>query len=182
MGPQELVEGSDQGQVPGEVPVHHLAVRELHRQGSQQDSQRGQHPGREHCRQRRDQGSLPSLLQLGQQTRRGAAPAGAPEVLSTPDVLDQRCQHLVLQVQEQGAREEDQDRGPLPWHVQGPGSVLQQPRVLQRLPVCSGNQNEPGEEVRGLVMTETMMMMMMMMMMMVTAVMRERRRSSVKHL
>merc|ERR1712079_102652 len=61
MGPQELVEGSDQGQVPGEVPVHHLAVRELHRQGGQQDSQRSQHPGREHCRQRRDQGSLPSL-------------------------------------------------------------------------------------------------------------------------
>merc|ERR1712079_379111 len=51
--------------------------------------------------------------------------------------------------------------------------LLQQPRVLQRLPVCSGNQNEPGEEVRGLVMTETMMMMMMMMMMMVTAVMIE---------
>merc|ERR1712241_1356921 len=72
---------------------------------------------------------------------------------------------------EQGAREEDQDRGPLPRHVQGPGSVLQQPRVLQRLPVCSGIQNEPGEEVRGLVMTETMMMMIMMMMMMVTAVM-----------
>ena len=55
--------------------------------------------------------------------------------------------------------------------TQGPGSVLQQPRVLQRLPVCSGNQNEPGEEVRGLVMTETMMVMIMMMMMMVMMVM-----------
>merc|ERR1712073_81865 len=158
------------------------AVRELHSQGSQQDSQWSEHPGREHCGQRRDQGSLPSLLQLGQQTRRGAAPAGAPEVFSTPDVLDQRCQHLVLQVQEQGAREEDQDRGPLPRHVQGPGSVLQQPRVLQRLPVCSGNQNEPCEEVRGLVMTETMMMMMMMMMMVTAVMIERRRRSGVKHL
>ena len=38
-------------QVPGQGTVHHLAVRQLHRQVRQQEAQRCQHPGREHRRQ-----------------------------------------------------------------------------------------------------------------------------------
>ena len=48
------------------------------------------------------------------------------------DVLDQRCQHLVLQVQEQGAREEDQDRGPLPRHVQVSTSKYRGTQYLEK--------------------------------------------------
>lgn len=46
-----LIFNSSFRQVPGQGPVHHLAVRELHRQVRQQEAQWGQHPGREHRRQ-----------------------------------------------------------------------------------------------------------------------------------
>ena len=46
-------------QVPGQGTVHHLAVRQLHRQAPRfHQPQRDQHPGREHCRQWRHKGGV----------------------------------------------------------------------------------------------------------------------------
>ena len=46
--------------------------------------------------------------------------------LPCSDVLDQRGQHLVLQVPRQGTGEEDQDGSPLARNVQSPGTFLKQ--------------------------------------------------------
>ena len=69
------------------------------------------------------------------------------------DVLDLRGERVVLQVPEQEPGEAHQDRGPLARHVPGPGSLQEQQGLCSGLQLPPRLTHEPGQEVRGLVIS-----------------------------
>ena len=90
---------------------------------------------------------LYNYRQVGREEPRGETTARSGQIFPEADVLDQRGQRLVCQVQGQGPQTQGPHRRPLPRHVQGQGTVLQHEGVLRGLQVSRGVPDEPRAEV-----------------------------------
>jgi len=113
-------------------------------------AQRSEHSGREHRRQRGHQGGVLRIHLVGG-TQRGRRPPARPQLHPEPNVLDQRRQRLVQQVQARNHEAAHSHRLPLARQVQGQRPHVQPARVRQRLQLPARLQNEPREKVRRLV-------------------------------
>ncbi len=88
----------------------------------------------------------PKFRSLGVPAWRGEA-AARTEPESEAAVLVERSKHVVFKVSAEESRAEDQDRSPLPGHVQGQGTVLQLEGVRRRLQVPARLQHEPSRQM-----------------------------------